>query len=310
MLPTHLSGSDPSPACRTRAWGQRGPPALVAVLSSLLLSWCPALRTWCGPAHRSRGFASHGWWLFSRSVMSHLFATPWMAAHQTSLPFTTSWSLLRLMSTESVMPSNRLVQLSPPVCSPSHGAASCSSIVAYALEDRSRTPRCLVPHSWFSQDQGLGEGSAASCVLAAFSVPMNVDGCLLSQPQRKGDRRAGGTAGGPLWVDRPLKAPPPPIFLLFLSLWERLVLVGTKGRSGGNGRGSARAPGARHVPAWTWTPCGDRAPASSSSPRPRGLPHRWYSGPPTRVSNWSPHKASEQPEPKRVMSGHGWGPST
>lgn len=110
----------------------------------------------------------------------------------------------------------------------------------------------------------------------------------VSQPQRKGNRRTGGTAGGPLWVDRPPKAPPPPIFLLFLSLWERLVLVGTKGRSGGNGRGSARAPGARRVPAWTWTPCGDRAPASSGSPRPRGLPHRWYSGPPTLVSNWEP----------------------
>ena len=123
MLPTHLSRSDPSPACRTRAWGQWGPPALVAVLSSLLLSWCPALRTWCGPAHWSRGFASRGWWLFSRSVTSQPYATPWMAARQTSLPFTISWSLLRLMSTESVMPSNHLVQLSPPVCSPSHGCS-------------------------------------------------------------------------------------------------------------------------------------------------------------------------------------------
>ena len=32
-------------------------------------------------------------------------ATPWTAAHQASLSFTISWSLLRLMSTEWTMPS-------------------------------------------------------------------------------------------------------------------------------------------------------------------------------------------------------------
>ena len=35
-----------------------------------------------------------------------LFAAPWAAALQASLPFTVSWSLLKLMSIESVMPSN------------------------------------------------------------------------------------------------------------------------------------------------------------------------------------------------------------
>ena len=44
--------------------------------------------------------------LFSRV---RLFATPWTAAHQASLSFTISQSLLKLMSTESVMPSNHLV---------------------------------------------------------------------------------------------------------------------------------------------------------------------------------------------------------
>ena len=38
-----------------------------------------------------------------------LFATPWTAAHQASLFFTISWSLLKLMSIESVMPSNHLI---------------------------------------------------------------------------------------------------------------------------------------------------------------------------------------------------------
>ena len=38
-----------------------------------------------------------------------LFANPWTAAHQASLSFPISQSLLKLMSTESVMPSNYLI---------------------------------------------------------------------------------------------------------------------------------------------------------------------------------------------------------
>ena len=38
-----------------------------------------------------------------------LFATPWTAARPASLSITNSWSLLKLMSTESVMPSNHLI---------------------------------------------------------------------------------------------------------------------------------------------------------------------------------------------------------
>ena len=38
-----------------------------------------------------------------------LFATPWTAARQASLPITNSQSLLKLMSIESVMPSNHLI---------------------------------------------------------------------------------------------------------------------------------------------------------------------------------------------------------
>ena len=38
-----------------------------------------------------------------------LFVTPWTAAHQASLCFTISWSLLKLMSVELVMPSKYLV---------------------------------------------------------------------------------------------------------------------------------------------------------------------------------------------------------
>ena len=42
-----------------------------------------------------------------------LFATPWTAACQASQSFTISWSLLKLMSIESVMPSNHLVLCCP-----------------------------------------------------------------------------------------------------------------------------------------------------------------------------------------------------
>ena len=38
-----------------------------------------------------------------------LFVTPWTAAHQGSLSFSIYWSLLKLMTIESVIPSNRLI---------------------------------------------------------------------------------------------------------------------------------------------------------------------------------------------------------
>ena len=48
-----------------------------------------------------------------------LFATPWTAARQASLPFTISWSLLKLMSIESMMPSNHLILCHPLLLLPS-----------------------------------------------------------------------------------------------------------------------------------------------------------------------------------------------
>ena len=42
-----------------------------------------------------------------------LFVTPWTMAHQASLSFTISQSLLKLMSSESVMPSNHLILCHP-----------------------------------------------------------------------------------------------------------------------------------------------------------------------------------------------------
>ena len=48
-----------------------------------------------------------------------LFATPWTAAHQASLSITNSWSLLKLMPIELVMPSNHLILCHPLLLLPS-----------------------------------------------------------------------------------------------------------------------------------------------------------------------------------------------
>ena len=48
-----------------------------------------------------------------------LFATPWTATCQASLSITNSWSLLKLMSIELVMPSNHLILCHPLLLLPS-----------------------------------------------------------------------------------------------------------------------------------------------------------------------------------------------
>ena len=51
--------------------------------------------------------------------LSRVFATSWAAAHQASLSFTVSQSLLKLMSIESMMPSNQLILCCPLLLLPS-----------------------------------------------------------------------------------------------------------------------------------------------------------------------------------------------
>ena len=66
---------------------------------------------------------SHAGWIFVVLVQSlshvRLFAIPWTAAHQASLSFTISWSLLKFMSIESVMPSNHHILCHPLLLLPS-----------------------------------------------------------------------------------------------------------------------------------------------------------------------------------------------
>ena len=67
--------------------------------------------------------------------LSHvrLFVTPWTTAHQASLAITNSQSLLKLMSIESMMPSNHLILchplLFPPSIFPSIGIFSNEPIL-------------------------------------------------------------------------------------------------------------------------------------------------------------------------------------
>ena len=56
--------------------------------------------------------------LFGHSVVSDS-VTPWTAAHQASLSSTISWSLLKLMSIASMMPSNHVILCRPLFLLPS-----------------------------------------------------------------------------------------------------------------------------------------------------------------------------------------------
>ena len=87
----------------------------------LLPASCPPIPQ--APPHHSQSVQ------FSCSVVSDSEA-PWAAAHQASLSITNSWSLLKLMSIESVMPSNHLLccpLLLPPSVFPSTRVFSSES---------------------------------------------------------------------------------------------------------------------------------------------------------------------------------------
>ena len=90
--------------------------------------------------------------------LSHvqLFATPWTAACQASLSFTMAQSLLKLMSIESVMPSNHLILCHPFLLLPSF------------------FPRVFSRVSQFFSSCGQSIGVSAS----ASVLPMNIQDCF------------------------------------------------------------------------------------------------------------------------------------
>ena len=70
-------------------------------------------------------------WISSVQSLTHvqLFVTPWTAACQASLSITNSWSLLKLMHIELVMPSNHLIPFSSCLQSfPASGSFPMSQI--------------------------------------------------------------------------------------------------------------------------------------------------------------------------------------
>ena len=83
----------------------------VAPSSSCLQSFLASLSFPMGRLFASGGQSIGASASASVQLFSHvrLFATPWTGAHQASLFITNSWSLLKLMSIESVMPSNHLI---------------------------------------------------------------------------------------------------------------------------------------------------------------------------------------------------------
>ena len=101
-----------------------------------------------GPSISSVQLFSHVW----------LFVTPWIAARQASLSITNSWSLLKLLSIESVMLSNHLIccrkllplpssfprirvfanELALPISWSNYCSLSSASVLSVNIQDRFR----------------------------------------------------------------------------------------------------------------------------------------------------------------------------
>ena len=67
-----------------------------------------------GPGKRSHLLGTRGIVVVRSLSWVRIFVTPWTAAHQAFLSFTISWSLLKPMSIELVMPSKGSHSLSSP----------------------------------------------------------------------------------------------------------------------------------------------------------------------------------------------------
>ena len=83
-------------------------------------------------------------WISSVQSLSRVqgFVTPRAAAHQVSLPFTISQSLLKLMSIESVMPSTHLILCCPLLLLPSVS----HSIRVFSNESALGVPKVEIIH--------------------------------------------------------------------------------------------------------------------------------------------------------------------
>ena len=124
---------------------------------------------------------------------SHIWlsAAPWTAAHQASLTFTISQSLLKLMSIESMMPSNHLLfcclLLLLPSIFPSNGVFSMSQLFASSgWRIRASISASVLPMSiqdWFPlgltglislQSKGLSRVFSSTTVQSINSLALSV----------------------------------------------------------------------------------------------------------------------------------------
>ena len=79
--------------------------------SFIFISWRLITSQRCSGFCHTLTWISHG--VTCYSVVVQLIVTPWTAACQASLSFTISWTLLKHMSTELVMPSNHIILCCP-----------------------------------------------------------------------------------------------------------------------------------------------------------------------------------------------------
>ena len=112
----------------------------IVLLVSCVLTALPARYYSDWWDHTISNFKFFIWWEIAhqfssvQSLSCDDFATPWTAARQASLSITNSQSLLKLMSIESVMPSNHLI-----LCHPLHLLPSIfSSIGVFSNESALR----------------------------------------------------------------------------------------------------------------------------------------------------------------------------
>ena len=115
-----------SPTPLVQRWSGHGVWCCICPLGSGGWAWLcmgTVLWLWPHPPHSGPTLCPHTQARQSSSVQSlshiRLFVTPWTVAHQASLSISNSWSLLKLMSTELVMPSNHLILCRPLLLLPS-----------------------------------------------------------------------------------------------------------------------------------------------------------------------------------------------
>ena len=112
-----------------------------------------------------------------------LFATPWTAARQSSMSITNSWILLKLMSTELVMPPNHLILCHPLLLLPSifpnirvFSNESALCIVAKVLEFQ------LQHQSFHRMWQSLHAAAIAKSLQSCPTLCDHIDGSLPGSP--------------------------------------------------------------------------------------------------------------------------------